>query len=175
MCCETKRKIADSLVFVLNDKPLRKVTVKDIMSCENMNRQTFYYHFQDIYGVVEWMFREEFAGKLAYESGESIEEWVGKALVVIEDNRAFYRRVLESVDRERAIKVLSPLILEQIEQRLQDTEVNRGMQQFIVRSVCHYVLDCIENREKMNKEKIMATVHGIKRLLISYQENPYTF
>lgn len=175
MCCETKKRIADSLVFVLNDKPLRKVTVKDIMSCENMNRQTFYYHFQDIYGVVEWMFREEFAAKLTYEDGESIEAWIGKALDVIQENKAFYRRVLESVERERVIQALSPLIIEQIEQRMSGVEIDLVMQQFAVRSLCHYILDCIESKEAINKEKMTATVYGIKRLLISCQEKPYTF
>lgn len=175
MCCETKRKIADSLVFVLNEKPLKKVTVKDIMSCENMNRQTFYYHFQDIYGVVEWMFREDFATKLAYDDGETIEEWVEKAIDVVQENRAFYKRVLESIDRERVIKGMSPVITEQIEHRLQDYEVDPILQQFVVRSLCHYILDWIENRESMNKEKIMIAVYGMKSLLISCQENLYTF
>ena len=66
MCYETKKKIADSLVVISKKKPLNKVTIKDIMSSENMNRQTFYYHFQDIFSVVEWRFREDFAMKLAF-------------------------------------------------------------------------------------------------------------
>lgn len=175
MCCETKRKIANSLVFVLNEKPLKKVTVKDIMSCENMNRQTFYYHFQDIYGVVEWMFREDFTTKLAYEEGETIEKWVVRAIAVVQQNKAFYRRVLESVERERVIKGMSPVITEQIEQRLQEYEIDPVLQQFVVRSLCHYILDGIESREPMNKEKIMTAVYGMKRSLISYQEKLYTF
>lgn len=175
MCCETKRKIADSLVFVLNEKPLKKVTVKDIMSCENMNRQTFYYHFQDIYGVVEWMFREDFATKLAYDEKETIEEWVMRAIEVVQENKAFYRRVLESVERERVIKDMSPVIVAQIEQRLQGYEIDSNLQQFVVRSLCHYILDGIESREAMSKEKIMTAVYGIKRLLISCQGNLYTF
>ena len=175
MCCETKRKIADSLVFILNDKPLRKVTVKDIMSCENMNRQTFYYHFQDIYGVVEWMFREDFATKLAYEEGETIEDWVGKALDVVQENKAFYKRVLESMNRERVIQDIAPVIAEQIEQRLQEYEVDSVLKQFVVRSLCHYILDGIESRQPMNKEKIMTAVYGMKRSLISCQEKLNTF
>lgn len=175
MCCETKRKIADSLIFVLNEKPLRKVTVKDIMNCENMNRQTFYYHFQDIYGVVEWMFREDFVTKLAYDEEETIEEWVEKAFDMIKENRAFYKRVLESMSRERVLMHIAPVIEEQIEQRLQEYEVNAALKEFIVRSVCHNILDGIENRNMLNKEKIYTAVQGIKRLLISCQENLYTF
>jgi len=169
MCYETKRRIADSLVVISKEKPLRKVTVKDIMSSENMNRQTFYYHFQDIYGVVEWIFREDFASKLAFREESTIEEWIEAAIDVVQENRAFYKRVLESVDREAVIRGMSPIIAAQIEKRLQEYEPDEFIKHFIVRSVCHYILDVIENRDAIRKEKIIATVYGIKGLLINCQ------
>ena len=175
VCCETKRKIADSLLLVLNEKPLRKVTVKDIMNCENMNRQTFYYHFQDIYEVIEWMFREDFITNLAYDEEETIEEWVEKAFDMIKENRGFYKRILESINRERVLVYIEPVIEEQIEHRLKDCEVNEVLKEFVVRSVCHNILDGIEGDSKLNKEKIQIVVAGIKTLLRSCQENLYTF
>ncbi len=62
----TKRKIADGLQEMLHVKPLRKITVQDIMDCKDMKRQSFYYHFQDIYGVIEWIFHEDFVKQVAY-------------------------------------------------------------------------------------------------------------
>ena len=54
----TKRKIADGLQEMLHAKPLRKITVQDIMDCKNMKRQSFYYHFQDIPALTEYSIQE---------------------------------------------------------------------------------------------------------------------
>ena len=40
-------------------KPLTKITVTEIMHACGMARQHFYYHFEDIYAAVRWMFEEE--------------------------------------------------------------------------------------------------------------------
>ena len=48
----TKRALAASLIKLLSQKPLDKVTVKDIIEDCGVNRQTFYYHFKDIYDLV---------------------------------------------------------------------------------------------------------------------------
>ncbi len=52
----TKRALAASLIKLLSQKPLDKVTVKDIIEDCGVNRQTFYYHFKDIYDLVDWNF-----------------------------------------------------------------------------------------------------------------------
>ena len=54
----TKRALAASLTKLLSQKPLDKVTVKDIIEDCGVNRQTFYYHFKDIYDLVDWIFLE---------------------------------------------------------------------------------------------------------------------
>ena len=50
----TKRAISASLKKLLCEKTLSKITVQDIADDCGINRQTFYYHFQDIYDLVEW-------------------------------------------------------------------------------------------------------------------------
>ena len=50
----TKRAISASLKKLLCEKDLNKITVQDIADDCGINRQTFYYHFQDIYDLVEW-------------------------------------------------------------------------------------------------------------------------
>lgn len=49
----TKEIIIRTLFELLNEKPLAKITVKDIVECCGVNRNTFYYHFRDISDVVE--------------------------------------------------------------------------------------------------------------------------
>ncbi len=50
----TKRAISASLKNLLREKSLNKITVQEIADDCGINRQTFYYHFQDIYDLVEW-------------------------------------------------------------------------------------------------------------------------
>ena len=66
----TKKAIAYTLKEVLLDKPLSKVTISDITKRCDINRQTFYYHFQDIYALVEWICVED-ANKALAEKRES--------------------------------------------------------------------------------------------------------
>ena len=55
----TKNAIAMSLKKILDKKVLTKVTINDITKDCGINRMTFYYHFKDIYDLIEWIFIEE--------------------------------------------------------------------------------------------------------------------
>ncbi len=49
----TKKAIMDSFLHLMEKKPLDKITVRDIVDDCGINRNTFYYYFQDIYAVLE--------------------------------------------------------------------------------------------------------------------------
>lgn len=51
----TKQAIAASFLSLLAYKPIGQITVKDICADCGINRQTFYYHFQDIYDLCFWV------------------------------------------------------------------------------------------------------------------------
>lgn len=55
----TKRAIADALKTVMRQKPFSKITVTEIIQICGINRKTFYYHFEDIFALLRWMFDEE--------------------------------------------------------------------------------------------------------------------
>ena len=51
----TKKALAASLKKSMEKKPLKKITVSGIITDCNVNRKTFYYHFEDIYALLKWM------------------------------------------------------------------------------------------------------------------------
>lgn len=55
----TKKSLANALYQKMKVKPLDKITIKEIVDECGLNRQTFYYHFPDIFGLVEWMFQQD--------------------------------------------------------------------------------------------------------------------
>ena len=61
----TKRALEQSLKNLLLQKPLHKITISDIADDCGINRMTFYYHFKDIYDLVEWSCQEDAAKALA--------------------------------------------------------------------------------------------------------------
>jgi probable dihydroxyacetone kinase regulator len=56
---QTKKALAASLKKALQKKPFSKITVSELIRDCNLNRNTFYYHFEDIYALLHWMFAEE--------------------------------------------------------------------------------------------------------------------
>lgn len=51
---DTKQRIALALHQLMKERPVRKITVQDLMERTQMTRQSFYYHFQDIQDVLAW-------------------------------------------------------------------------------------------------------------------------
>ena len=51
----TKFAIAFAFKELLLEKSIDKITINDITEKCGINRQTFYYHFHDIYELIEWI------------------------------------------------------------------------------------------------------------------------
>lgn len=60
MARDTKQRLADSLKSLLTVKTLDHITVKEIVAQCGINRQTFYYNFQDVYGLLDWFSSRKF-------------------------------------------------------------------------------------------------------------------
>ena len=60
----TKNKLSVSLRKLLLKKNIDKITVGEIAKEAGVNRQTFYYHFQDIYDLIEWIYMNEIIQEL---------------------------------------------------------------------------------------------------------------
>lgn len=56
---QTKKMLAQSLKKSMEKKTLSKVTVSELIKDCNINRNTFYYHFSDIYDLLKWMLEQE--------------------------------------------------------------------------------------------------------------------
>lgn len=68
-----------------------------------MNRQTFYYHFKDIYDLLEWIYTNEVIGKIKnLETDNPTENWQQEFLYVFEyiiENKKFVYNTYYSVSR----------------------------------------------------------------------------
>lgn len=55
----TKQTLAEALKRAMVKKTLSKITVSELITDCNINRKTFYYHFQDIYALLKWTLEQE--------------------------------------------------------------------------------------------------------------------
>ncbi|MDR1796642.1 MAG: TetR/AcrR family transcriptional regulator [Clostridiales Family XIII bacterium] len=67
----TKQILGESLLQLLEEKPLGKITVKELCAAADINRATFYAHFSDIYELMDEMKKELEKNVL-----EHMEKWV---------------------------------------------------------------------------------------------------
>ncbi len=97
----TKKAMATSLMKLLEKKTLDKITVKEIVDLCQVNRQTFYYHFQDVYSLLDWIFVSEAENIIS--GYQSIETWRQDFLAVFEyllQNKSFITNTYQSIGRE---------------------------------------------------------------------------
>ncbi len=59
MATSTKKALADALKKTMAVKPIDRITVNDLVETCGVSRQTFYYHFDDVYDLLEWVFEED--------------------------------------------------------------------------------------------------------------------
>lgn len=97
----TKKAIADSFLKLLREKPLDKITIKDIVEDCGINRNTFYYHFEDIPALVETILKEETDRVLGEHLGEDSweEGFIAAARFALENKKSIYH-IYNSVNRE---------------------------------------------------------------------------
>ena len=56
---ETKILMAETLKRLIKGRPFSKITVQDIVSECNINRNTFYYHFENNYDLLYFAYEQE--------------------------------------------------------------------------------------------------------------------
>lgn len=97
----TKKAIKDAFAELLGEKPLAKITVKDIVERCGINRNSFYYHFQDIPSLIEEIVTEE-ADKIIseYHSIDSIEMGISAAVDFVDSNRREILHIYNSANRD---------------------------------------------------------------------------
>lgn len=169
----TKRALEASLKNLLLKKPLDKITINDIAEDCGINRMTFYYHFKDIYDLVEWSCVEDAAkalnGKKTYDTWQ---EGFLQIFQAVMDNRPFIMNVYHSVSREQIeiylYKLTYGLLEGVIEEKADGIPLRDDDRKFIADfykyAFVGIMLDWIKNDMKEEPQKIIERlnmlIHG---------------
>ena len=97
----TRQIILHTLTELMNEKPLSKITVKDIVERCGVNRNTFYYHFRDIPDAVEAMVKEELNDILKDQKvPESVSDCMEILVNAVQKNKKAMIHLYRSIQRD---------------------------------------------------------------------------
>lgn len=98
---QTKHALAAALKEAMAQKPLDKITISELTSACSMRRQSFYYHFEDIYDLLRWMFENEAVALLRQQEGALLwKEGLLQLFRYLEENRTVCLCALRSLGRD---------------------------------------------------------------------------
>lgn len=97
----TKKTIAASLKKFMERKPLSKITVSEIVTDCGINRNTFYYHFEDIQALLKWMLEQEAIEVLKnFDLLLDYEDAINFVLDYVEENKHILNCAYDSMGRD---------------------------------------------------------------------------
>ena len=112
---QTKRELAAALKELMEQKPLEKIKIQEITGLCGMKRQSFYYHFEDIYDLLRWMFQEEAVSLIQRQEGVLLwQEGILQLFQYLEKNRKVCLCALNSLGREHIKRFFESSICEAI-------------------------------------------------------------
>lgn len=169
----TKRILKDSLKKLLMKKPLNKITSNDLTEEAGISRMTFYYHFQDIYELVEWTCKEEAAaalkGKKTYETWQ---EGMLNIFLAVLENKPFILNVYHSVSREQIEGYLYALVYQLLFDVVSELAEGKNVEKEDQEKIAHFykyafvgvMLDWVKSGLKEKPEEIVnhlsKMIHG---------------
>lgn len=168
----TKRALVASLKRLLGQKPLAKITISDITEDCGINRMTFYYHFKDIFDLIEWACEDEaraaLAGKKTYTTWQ---EGFLEIFRAVQENKPFIMNVYHSVSREQVenylFQVTYGLIIGVVEEAASGMQVPQKDKEFLAHfykyAFVGLMLDWIRGGMKDDPELLVSRLSTIIR------------
>lgn len=168
MAIHTKRALADSLRKLLAHRPLDKITVRDIVEDCGVNRQTFYYHFRDIYDLLEWI-SKDIIERMIKDRRIDYDNWTCGIDYIVEQmmkDRQLILNVYYSVSHEAVslfIKQwIDPLVMSIVDQESAGLHVSEEDKQFVVKlftlAITGFFTEWIENKMPEGKTKDLENI-----------------
>ena len=136
----TKKALAEALKNRLSKTTLKNITIKDLTDDCGLNRQTFYYHFSDIYELMEWIFVDEANRILNLDYIDyDIKTILEKTFNCVQDNEKLILNAYKSTDKSLLDNFLKswirPIVTQIIIKRAEGRNISDEDRDFVI-DVC---------------------------------------
>ena len=175
MSLATRKEFAAALKKLMAVKPINKITVRELVAECGMNRNSFYYHFEDIYALFKWMIEAEAVEVVRqYDLMMDYHEVVNFVLDYVENNQYLLANAYNAIGqaglkRFLYLDFISCLgnLIDQGAQK-QNIALEEDYRQFLcafyAEAIAGTLLDYITNPQTRSREKV---VFYLERLLRS--------
>ena len=164
--------MADSLKRAMQSKPFSKITVSEIIQDCGINRKTFYYHFQDIYALLKWVFDEEAIQVVRhFDLLENYEEAIRFGMDYVRENNYIISCTHDSIGREEMkrffymdfIEIVTSVIEEGEEKVgvVLDPEFKRYTAKFYTEALASMLIDWAKNGTDQDYERTVLYLTSI--------------
>lgn len=107
MARRTQAIIMQAFVELLAQKPLDKITVKDVIERADVNRNTFYYYYENIPALLDALFEQELEKFVAStEKSDSFAKEYVRAYSLVRDHKRAVYHVYQSGERQSISRFL---------------------------------------------------------------------
>jgi len=170
----TKKALAASLRKLMMKKPLSKITVSEIIADCGVNRKTFYYHFSDIYTLLQWMLEQEAIEVVRqFDFMVDYEEAILFVMNYLDENKHILNCAFDSMGREELKRFfyadfigIMHLIVNALEKRLGlcvKEDFKDFLCAFYVGAVAGMLISWCQNPEERDREKTVEYISLIFR------------
>lgn len=174
----TKRTIAESLKDIMRTKPFSKITVSEIIVDCGINRKTFYYHFDDIYALLKWIFDDEAINVVKHiDLLTNYEDAIRFAMDYIEKNDYIISCVYDSIGRDEMKRLfytdfMSAVtsVINAAEQQMQsqiDSDFKEYVAKFYTEALSGMIIEWAKEKDKRDKEKTIKYLTTIIETTLS--------
>lgn len=150
----TKKALADSLKEQLKIEPLDKICIAEICDRCNLNRKSFYYHFEDKTDLINWIFDTEYLSEASKKSYATQWESVENLCRYLYLNKSFYKKVLKSQDAEHFTNhirlIIEPIIKTALENQSSKEDISRFKLSFYTDAVLLSMYNWIITQNNMS-------------------------
>ncbi|MCI5700064.1 MAG: TetR/AcrR family transcriptional regulator [Lachnospiraceae bacterium] len=177
MGIDMKEVIAEAAATLLFEKKVKKLTVKDIVEECHITRQAFYYHFEDIPELLNWVLEKDM-GKLLKEcqARENMESSLSFFLSAAVALRPYVQRSVQSNYGEEIGRLLNEFTYRFFEQTMEQAEMFKDYdlveRKLIMRYHCQAILGILRGWTQEDTQNIDKIAHQIC-LLIKGEIHPY--
>lgn len=115
----TKHGLENALRELLKQKPLDQIRVRELTDLCAIRRQSFYYHFSDVYALFDWSIRQERTRLLRrQEKCLTWQQVFQDLLAYTGERRSYYQALLQNRGREGLWKVVRDAVAQPLEKAL---------------------------------------------------------
>lgn len=169
----TRRVIKESLLRMLEDRPVNRITVKEVCEAAQINRATFYAHFTDCFDVLNQMENDllaDFERSLSFASVVDVMDMIEQIYAMIDQNAEACRvLIFQNKDSSLTAKMIAmahdKTIVRWKEQLTRATNSDREM---LFTCLANGLLNVIlTGYSKYSREEVVHFVSEAVRLLIT--------